>query len=115
MCDFVVLRYFICGKLVPNYLHQPYSPHILILWHWNILNCFYITDIHFDVLYLFSIITDLLVLHFCHKIPRDKSKRFKHSGSMITAKGNIEHMLKEHERNIQEAVRKARINKSREL
>ncbi|TVU25983.1 hypothetical protein EJB05_28507 [Eragrostis curvula] len=47
--------------------------------------------------------------------PRNKGKRFQHSGSMITAKGNMDQMLKEHERNIQEAVRKARFNKSREL
>ncbi|XP_062197334.1 probable serine/threonine-protein kinase At1g54610 [Phragmites australis] len=46
---------------------------------------------------------------------RGKSRRFQYSGSMITAKGNMEQMLKEHERNIQEAVRKARLNKSREL
>jgi hypothetical protein len=34
---------------------------------------------------------------------------------MITAKGNMGLMLKKHERNIQEAVRKARLNKSKEL
>jgi hypothetical protein len=34
---------------------------------------------------------------------------------MVTGKGGMEQMLKEHEKNIQEAVRKARINKSKEL
>jgi hypothetical protein len=46
---------------------------------------------------------------------KGKSRIYQHSGSMITAKGNMERMLKEHEKNIQEAVRKARLNKSREL
>ncbi|KAJ1275201.1 hypothetical protein BS78_05G118400, partial [Paspalum vaginatum] len=46
---------------------------------------------------------------------KGKNKRYNYSSSMITAKGNMERMLKEHEKNIQEAVRKAHINKSREL
>ncbi|XP_012704076.1 probable serine/threonine-protein kinase At1g54610 [Setaria italica] len=46
---------------------------------------------------------------------KGRSKRYQHSGSMITEKGSMEQMLKEHEKNIQEAVRKARINKSKEL
>lgn len=46
---------------------------------------------------------------------KGKSRIYQQSGSMITAKGNMELMLKEHEKNIQEAVRKARLNKSREL
>ncbi|KAL6658162.1 hypothetical protein ACP70R_003748 [Stipagrostis hirtigluma subsp. patula] len=44
---------------------------------------------------------------------RGKNRRFQHSGSMIMAKGNMDQMLKQHERNIQEAVRKARLNKSK--
>ncbi|CAL4981689.1 unnamed protein product [Urochloa decumbens] len=46
---------------------------------------------------------------------KGKSKRYQHSGSMITEKGNMARMLREHEKNIQEAVRKARIYKSKEL
>jgi hypothetical protein len=34
---------------------------------------------------------------------------------MIAGNGSMERMLKQHEKNIQEAVRKARINKSKEL
>ncbi|KAG8089406.1 hypothetical protein GUJ93_ZPchr0011g28352 [Zizania palustris] len=46
---------------------------------------------------------------------RIKKRRRHYSGSLITPEGNIGEMLKEHERHIQEAVRKARIdNKSRE-
>ncbi|KAL5204909.1 hypothetical protein ABZP36_009780 [Zizania latifolia] len=46
---------------------------------------------------------------------RIKKRRKQYSGSLITLEGNIGEMLKEHERNIQEAVRKACIhNKSRE-
>ncbi|OEL35592.1 putative serine/threonine-protein kinase [Dichanthelium oligosanthes] len=47
---------------------------------------------------------------------KGRGKRYQHSGSMITENGNMDQMLKEHEKNIQEAVRKARIiNKSKEL
>ncbi|KAF0895222.1 hypothetical protein E2562_008561 [Oryza meyeriana var. granulata] len=41
--------------------------------------------------------------------------RTLYSSSLITPEGNIEEMLKEHDRNIQAAVRKARLNKSKEL
>ncbi|CAO2146046.1 unnamed protein product [Urochloa humidicola] len=46
---------------------------------------------------------------------KGKSKRYQHSGSMITEKRSLEWTLREHEKNIQEAVRKARINKSKEV
>uniref|UniRef100_A0A0D3HK07 [RNA-polymerase]-subunit kinase n=1 Tax=Oryza barthii TaxID=65489 RepID=A0A0D3HK07_9ORYZ len=39
--------------------------------------------------------------------------RMHHSGSLVTPEGNIEEMLKEHDRNIQAAVRKARLNKKK--
>lgn len=44
---------------------------------------------------------------------KDKNRRIQYS--LITAEGNIEDMLREHERNIQAAVRKACLNKSIEL
>lgn len=43
---------------------------------------------------------------------KGKSKRIHYSGSIITPDGNMEDILKEHDRNIQEAVRKARLDKS---
>lgn len=39
--------------------------------------------------------------------------RTHHSGSLVTPEGNIEEMLKEHDRNIQAAMRKARLNKKK--
>lgn len=60
-------------------------------------------------------ITHLLCTFLCDQRYKGRSKRYQHSGSMVTGKGGMEQMLKEHEKNIQEAVRKARINKSKEL
>jgi hypothetical protein len=40
-----------------------------------------------------------------------KYKRIHYSGPLMPPGGNIEDMLKEHERHIQEAVRKARLGK----
>uniref|UniRef100_A0A453K5K0 Uncharacterized protein n=1 Tax=Aegilops tauschii subsp. strangulata TaxID=200361 RepID=A0A453K5K0_AEGTS len=41
-----------------------------------------------------------------------KLRRIHHSGPLVPPGGNIEDMLKEHERHIQEAVRKARLGKT---
>lgn len=41
-----------------------------------------------------------------------KFRRIHHSGPLVPPGGNIEDMLKEHERHIQEAVRKARLGKT---
>uniref|UniRef100_A0A0D9XQQ6 [RNA-polymerase]-subunit kinase n=1 Tax=Leersia perrieri TaxID=77586 RepID=A0A0D9XQQ6_9ORYZ len=41
--------------------------------------------------------------------------RTHYSSSLITPEGNIEEMLKEHDKNIQAAVRKARLNKNKEV
>ena len=43
---------------------------------------------------------------------KGKSKIVNSSGPVATQDGNIEDMLREHERNVQEAVRKARCIKS---
>ncbi|CAM0874917.1 unnamed protein product [Alopecurus aequalis] len=43
---------------------------------------------------------------------KGKSKRIHYSGSIITPDGNMEDILREHDRNIQEAVREARLDKS---
>lgn len=42
-----------------------------------------------------------------------KKNRIHYSGPLVPAGGNIEDMLKEHERQIQQAVRKARFDKAR--
>ncbi|KAJ0972212.1 hypothetical protein J5N97_020171 [Dioscorea zingiberensis] len=42
-----------------------------------------------------------------------KKKRMLYSGPLMPSGGNIEEMLKEHERQIQEAVRKARVDKDK--
>jgi len=46
---------------------------------------------------------------------KGKSKIIHFSGPLITPDGNLEDMLREHERNVQEVVRKAHFNRSREF
>ncbi|KAJ4914991.1 putative serine/threonine-protein kinase [Raphanus sativus] len=41
----------------------------------------------------------------------DKTERMNYSGPLVSAGGNLDEMLKEHERQIQAAVRKARVDK----
>lgn len=42
-----------------------------------------------------------------------KKSRIHYSGPLVPHGGNMEEMLKEHERQIQEAVRKARLDKTK--
>ena len=42
-----------------------------------------------------------------------KKNRIHYSGPLVPPGGNLEDMLKEHERQIQQAVRKARLDKAR--
>lgn len=51
-----------------------------------------------------------------HTLPKfqvygTRNKKIQYSGPLMPPGGNVEDMLKEHERQIQQAVRKARIDK----
>lgn len=53
----------------------------------------------------------LIYVNCCDQDHGRKHKRIHYSGPLMPPGGNIEDMLKEHERHIQEAVRKARLSK----
>lgn len=53
----------------------------------------------------------LMYVNCCAQDHGRKYKRIHYSGPLMPPGGNIEDMLKEHERHIQEAVRKARVSK----
>lgn len=78
------------------------------------VSCFGINIIVFFMPFFWSTINNFFGILLSDQ-NKGKSRIYQHSGSMITAKGNVEQMLKEHEKNIQEAVRKARLSKHREL
>jgi hypothetical protein len=88
--------------------------HIDLFFYWNKIAALTLHQSIFGVFSL-STINNLFAILLPDQRYKGKSRIYQHSGSMITAKGNMERMLKEHEKNIQEAVRKARLNKSREL
>lgn len=46
---------------------------------------------------------------------KGKKSKIHYSGLLIKPDGNLDVVLREHERNIQEAVRQTRLDKSREL
>lgn len=52
-------------------------------------------------------------LFFWHQAYVSKKNRINYSGPLMPPGGNIDDMLKEHERQIQEAVRKSRLDKAK--
>ena len=71
---------------------------------------------HFEcsLQYFGCLLTNILKMFFIFvdQNYKGKSKRIHYSGSIITPDGNMEDILREHDRNIQEAVRKARLDKN---
>ena len=59
----------------------------------------------------FIFLSSYILLAFCGQNHGRRFRRIHHSGPLVPPGGNMEDMLKEHERHIQEAVRKARLSK----